>query len=85
MSWYGAGCMNKSRSDELKLVNCHLTNAKSYVNVLRTALLSNVQFLGLDSHFIFLQDNASCHTVKYTKELLLKMNDVADVLLDWPA
>ena len=73
--------MSKSGVDELKLVNCHL-NAKSYVDVLRTALPSSVQFLGLDSHFIFLQDDADCHTVKYKKELLLKMNGV---LLDWPA
>ena len=77
----GPGCKNKSRSDELKLaVNGHL-NAKSYVDVFRTALPSSVQFLGQYSHFIFLQDNADCHTVKYTK-MLLKMNDV---LLDWLA
>ena len=43
--------MSKSGVDELKLVNCHL-NAKSYVNVLRTALPSSVQFLGLDSAVI---------------------------------
>ena len=40
------GCMSESGAGELKLVNCRL-NVKGCVNLLRTALPSSVQSLGL--------------------------------------
>lgn len=75
------GCMNESGVGELKLVTGRMC-AKDYVSLLKGALPASVRSLGLDSDNIFQQDNASCHSAKYTKDWMRRNN--ID-LLDWPA
>ena len=67
--------------DELKLVTGRLC-AKDYVTLLGRALPASVRSLGLEGDYIFQQDNASCHSVKYTKDWMAR-NGIT--LLDWPA
>ena len=50
--------------------------------LLRRALPASVRSLGLEGDCIFQQDNASCHSAKYTKDWMAR-NGIT--LLDWPA
>lgn len=75
------GCMSESGVGKLTLVNGRLC-AKDYVALLRRALPASVRSLGLEGDYIFQQDNASCHSAKYTKDWMAR-NGIT--LLDWPA
>ena len=75
------GCMSESGVGELKLVVGRMC-AKDYVSLLRGALPASVRSLGLEGDYIFHQDNASCHSAKYTKDWMAR-NKID--LLDWPA
>ena len=48
--------------------------AKDYVSLLRGALPASVRSLGLEDDLIFQQDNASCHSAKYTKDWMVQNN-----------
>jgi len=75
------GCMSEAGVGELRKVTGRLC-AKDYVSILRGALQPSICSLGLGSQYIFQQDNASCHSAKFTKNWMSR-NNVA--LLDWPA
>ena len=75
------GCMSESGVGELKLVIGRMC-AKDYVSLLRGALPASVRSLGLEGDYTFQQDNASCHSAKYTKDWMAR-NKID--LLDWPA
>ena len=52
------------------------------MSLLRGALPASVYSLGLEDDLIFQQDNASCHSAKYTKDWMVRNN--ID-FRDWPA
>ena len=75
------GCMSEAGVGELRKVTGQFC-AKDYVGILRGVVLLSICSLGLGSEYIFQQDNASCHSAKFTKNWM-SWNNVA--LLDWPA
>ena len=59
------GCISETGVGEL-LVTGRLC-VTDYIKLLRGALPVSVRSLGLEDDYIFQQDNASCHSAKYTK------------------
>ncbi|MGL6119347.1 MAG: transposase [Fusobacteriaceae bacterium] len=75
------GCIGYNGVGKLDIIDGNMDSIK-YVRVLSTALHESVEILNMNDKFVFQQDNAPCHTSKYTKEFFDE-NEV-DVLF-WPS
>ena len=75
------GCMSESGVGRAEVGHWPMC-AKDCVSLLRGALPASVCSLGLEDDLIFQQDNASCHSAKYTKDWMVRNN--ID-FRDWPA
>ena len=65
-----------------KLTRCETSiNAKEYIRILETGLLTSIEKLGISQNIIFQQYNASAHTAKVTKKWLA--DNSIDVMF-WP-
>jgi transposase len=75
------GCIGYNGVGKLQIIDGSMDSI-TYVRVLSTALHESVDMLGLNNKFVFQQDNAPCHTSKYTKAFFEENN--IDVL-SWPS
>ncbi|GFT77065.1 transposable element Tc1 transposase [Trichonephila clavipes] len=64
------GCMAANGVGKLRFIDGIMT-ARTYINILRHNLQSSAQKLGLETSFVFQQDNDPEHTANFTREWLL--------------
>ena len=75
MLWCGLAFLNRDQ------VNYQFVRAPKYTETLQQHLIPTAGMKFPDGHYIFQQDNASCHKAKLTKEFL--QNNGIQVM-EWP-
>jgi transposase len=74
------GCIGYNGVGNLEIIDGIMDSIK-YIRVLSTNLFKSARLLHLGADFVFQQDNAPCHTSRFTKKFFSE-NEVK--LMDWP-